>query len=192
VTELELADKKYIVPEYELTWEEFYKMNDDVRTAYSQLKGVECTEDKYNVTFGEYIDDGCFMVVINEYEINYTNNIVERADDIVWMQTALDMDMYIYENGDIHTLGDMYKQGKVTFDKFKEAGGMYFGDINSDDIVDVSYVTQLQLYLANNKSDPLMDFITGFASAYYDVNFDASVDVSDVTTLQMYLAGYEV
>ncbi|MEE1060861.1 MAG: dockerin type I repeat-containing protein [Ruminococcus sp.] len=192
VSSLELSDKEYVVEEIKLTWDEFYKMNDNVRVLYSQLKGVECTEDKYDVTFSDFFSETAVLVTVSEYEMNFTNPSIERMEDIVWMQSAIDSDMYIYENGSIYTAGVVYKEGKIDFETFKALGGMYFGDINGDDIVDVSDVTQLQLYLANNTNDPLMNLLTGFASAYYDVNFDASVDVSDVTTLQMYLAGYEV
>ena len=193
VSDIELGDKEYVVVENKLTWEEFYNMNDDVRAAYSQLKGVDCTADKYDITFGEYVSETAVLVTVSEHERNFTIPSIERMDDVVWIQNALDSDMYIYENGSIYTAGEMYKQDKIDFEIFKNLGGKYFGDINSDDIVDVNDVTQLQLYLADSTaSNPLIELLTGFASAYNDVNFDSYVDVTDVTTLQMYLAGYEV
>ncbi len=187
-----LRDKEYISAKDGVTWEKFYKMNDDVRAAYSQLKGVDCTADMYDITFEDSFGETGYIVIVSEHEINFTTPILERMDDVVWINNVVDSYMYIYENGSIYTAGEMYKQNKIDFETFQDMGGRYYGDVNSDEIVDVNDVTGLQLYLANNDYDPILDILTGYESVYCDINLDSYVDVNDVTTLQMYLAGYEV
>ena len=60
------------------------------------------------------------------------------------------------------------------------------GDINGDDMVNVSDVTMLQRYLAD------MCDLYDEQRAIADTNADGSVDILDATYLQMYLAEYDV
>ena len=60
------------------------------------------------------------------------------------------------------------------------------GDINGDDMVNVSDVTMLQRYLAD------MCDLYDEQRAIADTNADGSIDILDATYLQMYLAEYDV
>ena len=192
---LELADKTYVDVDTQFTWTEYDKMVDSARKYMSTQADTQYTESNSSVIYSGVLENGYVALNFAEREIDFSAPaVVKRADDVIWVQELFSSNVLLYKDGKIYTAGELYTQGKFTFEEFKVAGGMYFGDVNGDDIVDVNDVTQLQLYLANNTSlgNVLFDFLASIDSVYFDIDADSFVDVKDVTTLQMYLAGYEV
>ena len=196
VSYIELADETYADVENGLTWTEYNNIIAKTRAYKTAETGVQYTESNSNVSASEFISDTCVGVTFVEGKMDYTEKaVVKRSDDIVWIQEMYGGEIFLYENGTVYTAGELYNKGNLTLSEFKMAGGMYFCDVNGDDISDVNDVTYLQLYLANgstNGSNLLLTILTDVHNAYCDVNFDGNLDVNDVTTIQMYLAGYDV
>lgn len=61
-----------------------------------------------------------------------------------------------------------------------QAASYQKGDVNTDGIIDVSDVTLIQLYLANENPK-------NFTMYYADFNGDGQITVNDVSTLQLYI-----
>lgn len=149
--------------------------------------GIECTEENCIINFKPINNTFIGAEIILKDTTDGAVRLVKRAADGIFLQEYIDTEYVVYGNaGNVYTAGELYEEGKLTFEEFKKAGGAYYCDINGNDIVDVNDVTQLQIYLANSKADEDV-----FATMYYDVTLDSYIDVSDVTKIQMYLAGYE-
>ncbi|MEE1060270.1 MAG: CAP domain-containing protein [Ruminococcus sp.] len=185
-TDKVVSDETEEDPENDVVSEEYNEILDAVEKYKTNQKGVQCISADYNVSYEALNDKYIFVEIASKETDCNAQKVVKRSSDVVWLQNLDATEFVVYADGNIYTAGELYKHYEITFDEFKKAGGAYYGDINGNDVVDVSDVTQLQLILAG-----LTAKVADMSEIFYDVNFDEYVDISDATKIQMYLAGYE-
>ena len=185
-TNAELPDEAPEDLEPDITLDEYNEMLETVQKYKMKQKGFRGIANDYSVSY-EVLNDKYIFVEIADKEVDYNAPmVVQRNSDIVWLQNLNATEFVVYGDKMLYTAGELYEQGELTFEEFKKAGGAYFCDINDNDVVDVSDVTQLQLFLAGLSADK-----ADILDVFFDVNFDEYIDVSDATKVQMYIAGYE-
>lgn len=191
--DIDLADKKYFDPRLEITWDEFKQIGYDSIEFIEENYNDTCSEGEYDVHMYSLLNDIQTIWVMKNTFYNNEEPIIQRTGDIMWESRGGDGTYILfYDDGEVKNLPQMYYDGKLTDYELDQLGGEYYGDINSNRVVDVNDVTNLQIILLTDYAGKPIEYPLEMAKYYRDLNFDNYVDVKDVTTLQMYLAGYDV
>lgn len=130
-------------------------------------------------------DDGFSEICRNENDMYLFDALILYGSNVEypeWADECLTYAEITLEKGEnVFTL-DYY--GCTTDIVITGTGETSWGDVNRDEVVDVTDVTTLQMHLAG--------YDVYIPREISDINYDGITDVADVTTLQMMLAGYDI
>ncbi|MGN0500492.1 MAG: hypothetical protein ACI4HK_05030 [Ruminococcus sp.] len=184
---IDLADETYYDEQNQITWEDYFHIEQQTREYIESTTEYSCAENEYDVYYYHNLIDVSVMFVFNCSDLFSANNALLRDGNIVWIGTDTPQGIYYYSGGMVKNVAELYRDGVIDTEMLYDLGGRFYGDTDWNKTVNVNDVTYLQRVLSGS-----VDYEFGTTEEtvklFCDFDNNDKVDVNDVTALQKYIS----
>lgn len=180
---IDLADETYYDEQNQITWEEYFHIEQQTREYIESTTEYSCSENEYDVHYFNNLVDIPLIFVFNCTDLLSANNALLRDGNIVWIGTDTPQGIYYYSGGSVKNLAEIYQDGVIDTEMLYQLSGRFYGDTDGDKTVNVNDVTYLQRVLSGSVGYEL-GFPEETVKLFCNIDNNDKVDVNDVTALQ--------